>query len=85
MKTAVIIPAWNEADRIGATVQAAFGLPSVSEVIVVDDGSGDDTADAASAAGAQTSAAIATNPKVHFRITTSYVRCKVGHMPLCNA
>ncbi len=49
---AVIIPARNESDRIGATVKAAAGLPGVDIVIVVDDGSGDDTAAAAQDAGA---------------------------------
>lgn len=48
----VIIPAYNEADRIKATVQAAFVLPQVSEVIVVSDGSQDNTAEAASLGGA---------------------------------
>ena len=47
-----ILPAWNEADRIGATVAAALSLPSVTEVIVVDDGSTDATAHAARVAGA---------------------------------
>lgn len=48
----VIIPAYNEADRIVATVQAALSLPQVSEVIVVSDGSQDNTAEAASLGGA---------------------------------
>ena len=49
---AVVIPARNESDRIGATVKAAAGLPGVDIVIVVDDGSSDDTAAAAQDAGA---------------------------------
>ncbi len=49
----VIIPAFNEADRIGVTVFAARGLPGVARVVVVDDGSTDDTARAATEAGAQ--------------------------------
>jgi glycosyltransferase involved in cell wall biosynthesis len=49
---AVVIPAWNESDRIGATVRAAAGLEGVDIVVVVDDGSGDGTAAAAEAAGA---------------------------------
>jgi glycosyltransferase involved in cell wall biosynthesis len=49
---AVVIPALNEAERIGATVRAAAGLPGVDIVVVVDDGSGDDTAAVAAAAGA---------------------------------
>jgi glycosyltransferase involved in cell wall biosynthesis len=50
---AVIIPAKDEAERIGATVTAARGLPGVDVVIVVDDGSADATADKAAAAGAR--------------------------------
>src|ERR1700686_847176 len=49
---AVVIPAWNEADRVQATVTAALGLPAVAVVIVVDDGSKDGTAGAARSAGA---------------------------------
>jgi len=49
---AVVIPALNESDRIGATVKGAVSLPGVDIVVVVDDGSGDGTAAAAQAAGA---------------------------------
>jgi glycosyltransferase involved in cell wall biosynthesis len=49
---AVIIPARNEADRVGATVTAARGLAGVDLVVVVDDGSGDGTGDVAARAGA---------------------------------
>lgn len=41
--TAAIIPAKNEDDRIGATVAAALALPGVDLVVVVDDGSTDQT------------------------------------------
>jgi hypothetical protein len=50
---AVIIPAKNEADRIAATVSAAFKLAGADIVVVVDDGSTDDTAALAASAGAQ--------------------------------
>lgn len=50
---AVIIPAKDEAERIAATVEAALALPGVDVVIVVDDGSGDATADLARKAGAE--------------------------------
>ena len=51
-EVAVVVPAWNEADRIQATVTAALGLPAAAVVIVVDDGSRDGTAAAARSAGA---------------------------------
>jgi hypothetical protein len=51
--TAVIIPAVNEADRISATVKAAAALPGVDLVVVVDDGSTDQTGRVARAAGAR--------------------------------
>jgi hypothetical protein len=50
---AVIIPAKNEADRIAATVGAAGKLVGVDIVVVVDDGSTDDTAALAAEAGAR--------------------------------
>jgi glycosyltransferase involved in cell wall biosynthesis len=46
-----LIPAFNEAGCITGVIQAA--LPSVSEVVVIDDGSADDTAGVAKAAGAR--------------------------------
>jgi len=49
---AVVIPACNEADRIAATVTAAFTLPGVDVVLVASDGSTDDTVSAARRAGA---------------------------------
>jgi hypothetical protein len=57
-RLSVVVPAYDEADRIGATVQALRdGLVEVAaagglEIVVVDDGSRDGTADAALAAGA---------------------------------
>ena len=51
-EVAVVIPAWNEADRIQATLTAAAGLSAVALVVVVDDGSKDGTAAAARQAGA---------------------------------
>ncbi len=53
MRVAALIPAHDEADRIAATVTAARAIPGVTEVLVVDDASGDRTADLARAAGAR--------------------------------
>lgn len=49
---AVVIPARDESDRIGATVAGAVGLPGADLVVVVDDGSRDGTGTLAEAAGA---------------------------------
>jgi dolichyl-phosphate beta-glucosyltransferase len=57
-RLSLVVPAYEEADRIGDTVRRlAKGLAGVAtagglEIVVVDDGSGDATADAALAAGA---------------------------------
>lgn len=48
----VIVAARNEADRIGATVEALQAAFPGTKVIVADDGSEDDTGDVARAAGA---------------------------------
>jgi glycosyl transferase family 2 len=49
---AAVIPAKDEADRIAATVRAVRGIPGVDLVVVVDDGSTDQTAEIARQAGA---------------------------------
>jgi len=46
----VLIPAWNEAERIGDVIQPLTGR---YRVLIVDDGSSDDTSGVASALGAQ--------------------------------
>src|SRR5690606_37070957 len=51
-RVAVIIPAKDESGRIAATVRAARAIPHVDLVLVVDDGSTDNTQDVARAAGA---------------------------------
>lgn len=47
-----LVPAKDRADSVGDTVQALLALDAVDRVLVIDDGSSDDTADAAFAAGA---------------------------------
>lgn len=51
-RVVALVPARNEADRIGATISALRALPGVDEVVVVDDGSIDGTASVALASGA---------------------------------
>lgn len=51
-RVAVVVPAKDERERIAATVTAAGSLPAVDLVVVVDDGSTDDTAQLAADAGA---------------------------------
>jgi glycosyltransferase involved in cell wall biosynthesis len=49
----VIVPAWNEQDSVGSTVREIRATNPDADVLVVDDGSGDETAAAAFAAGAE--------------------------------
>lgn len=53
MEIDALVPAYNEAAHIGRTVAALFKLPQLKQVLVIDDGSLDDTAAEAEAAGAQ--------------------------------
>ncbi|MCI2425087.1 glycosyltransferase family 2 protein [Candidatus Acetothermia bacterium] len=47
MKISAIIPAYNEAERIGAVIQPLLDSALIDEIIVVDDGSTDNTAEKA--------------------------------------
>lgn len=51
-RVSVVIPAYNEADTIRATVGAVLSIPEINEVVVIDDHSDDSTAGAAREAGA---------------------------------
>lgn len=53
MEIDALIPAYNEARSIGSTVSALLRLSQIRRVLVIDDGSGDDTAARAALAGAQ--------------------------------
>jgi glycosyltransferase involved in cell wall biosynthesis len=50
-KVTVIIPAYNEANRIKSTIDALKNLESINEIIVIDDGSTDETFDIAKSTG----------------------------------
>lgn len=47
MDVTCLIPAWNEAARIGAVLAAVAGHPLVTRIVVIDDGSTDGTGDIA--------------------------------------
>ncbi|MBI4733923.1 MAG: glycosyltransferase family 2 protein [Rubrobacteridae bacterium] len=47
-----LVAAYNEADRIAETIEAIFAVDTIDRVLVVDDGSTDDTSSIAKATGA---------------------------------
>ena len=51
-RVCALLPAYNEADRIGITVAALLARPEIGAIIVADDGSTDSTAEVARRAGA---------------------------------
>src|SRR5262249_5356856 len=53
LATSVVIPASNEAEAIGPVVTALLGIAHWHEILVVDDGSDDETYDRAARAGAR--------------------------------
>lgn len=52
-RTLIIVPAWNESRNVGNTVREILDQFAEFDVVVVDDGSTDDTAQVARAAGAR--------------------------------
>lgn len=52
MTVVALIPALNEASRVGKTVRAVSSISAVDRTVVIDDGSTDGTASAAESAGA---------------------------------
>ena len=51
-RVCALLPAHNEAERIGVTLAALRARPEIGTIVVVDDGSTDGTADRAREAGA---------------------------------
>jgi glycosyltransferase involved in cell wall biosynthesis len=60
-RISAIIPAYNEADIISDTISAVLQIPGLSQLIVVDDASTDNTAQAAESAGASYVIRLKTN------------------------
>lgn len=52
VRVLVLVPAWNEAENVGVTVREILSASENYDVVVIDDGSSDDTASIAKAAGA---------------------------------
>lgn len=52
-RTLIIVPAWNEDRNVGNTVREILAADPSYDIVVVDDGSTDTTADVARSAGAQ--------------------------------
>jgi glycosyltransferase involved in cell wall biosynthesis len=47
----IVIPAYNESDRIVETIQAVKKINNIAEIVVINDGSSDNTSDKAKAEG----------------------------------
>ena len=70
-RVCVLIPAYNEAERIGLTIASLKARPEISDIFVIDDGSTDDTVQAARAAGA-TSSLVQNNAGKGAALTAGY-------------
>ncbi|HEX6687166.1 MAG TPA: glycosyltransferase family 2 protein [Solirubrobacterales bacterium] len=72
MRTLVFIPAWNEGDSVAAVIADVRGRLPDADVLVVDDGSTDETAERAAAAGA-TVASLPFNQGLGAALQTGYL------------
>jgi glycosyltransferase involved in cell wall biosynthesis len=72
MRTLVFIPAWNEADSVAAVIADVHERLPGADVLVVDDGSTDETAACAAAAGA-TVASLPFNQGLGAALQTGYL------------
>lgn len=61
MEITAIIPAYNEEEKIGETITGLLAIPEIDEILVVDDGSRDKTAEKARLAGAHRVITLAVN------------------------
>ncbi|MFZ5965827.1 MAG: glycosyltransferase family 2 protein [Bacillota bacterium] len=76
----VVMPAYNEGDRIGATLDALKKSKHVNRIVVIDDGSKDGTADIAAKKGAEVhrleknqGKGYALNYGIHYAVDTSEI------------
>lgn len=72
MRTLVFIPAWNEADAVATVIAGVREHLPEADLLVVDDGSSDETAACAAAAGA-TVAALPFNQGLGAALQTGYL------------
>jgi hypothetical protein len=82
VRTLVFIPAWNEADSVAAVIADVRERLPEADVLVVDDGSTDATAEAAEAAGA-TVASLPFNQGLGAALQTGYLYALRGGYDFC--
>ncbi|MEX0973671.1 MAG: glycosyltransferase family 2 protein [Solirubrobacterales bacterium] len=82
MRTLVFIPAWNEADAVAAVIAGVREHLPEADVLVVDDGSGDETAARAAAAGAVV-ASLPFNQGLGAALQTGYLYALRGGYDFC--
>jgi glycosyltransferase involved in cell wall biosynthesis len=68
-----LVPAFNESDRVAATIEALASRKQIDCIVVIDDGSTDGTADAARAAGADEVVVLAKNGGKGAALTAGYL------------
>ena len=82
MRTLVFIPAWNEADSVAAVIRGVREHLPGADVLVVDDGSTDETAARAARAGA-TVASLPFNQGLGAALQTGYLYALREGYDLC--
>lgn len=82
---ACLIAAYNEAARIGAVLAAAAGHPALSEVIVVDDGSADATAEVAGRVPGVTVIRLPANRGKTWALSVGIEAAEAPHLMLLDA
>jgi glycosyltransferase involved in cell wall biosynthesis len=82
MRTLVFIPAWNEADAVAAVIAGVRERLPGADVLVVDDGSSDETAARAAAAGAVV-ASLPFNQGLGAALQTGYLYALRGGYDFC--